>query len=144
MGEHSIWGKHCLYEDALRSPLLIRAPGLEKRGAASDAVVESVDIMPTLLDLCELKAPEELDGRSLRPQLKDPAAASAKAAHGFWTRGQRTIRTDQWRLIVHPSRNGAVELFDYRIDPQETRNHAEAHPEVVRELKEKLARTTSF
>lgn len=136
LGEHAIWGKHCLYEGALRSPLLIRAPGLRTPGAVSDALAETVDVFPTLADLCGLPMPAGLDGRSLRPVLANPAAATAKPARGFWSGGERTVRTDRWRLIAAPRAGGApqVELFDYTSDPLETRNHADAHPDVVRDL----------
>lgn len=141
LGEHAIWGKHCLYEDALRSPLMIRHPGLAEPGKKSDAIVETVDVFPTLVDLCGLSLPSALDGRSLRPQLADPAAPSGKAAHGFWAGNQRTLRTDRWRLIVQTGSEAAaprIELFDFETDPHETRNHAVDHPEVVRELLDKL------
>jgi iduronate 2-sulfatase len=137
LGEHAIWGKHCLYENALRSPLMIRHPGLAQPGKVSRAIVETVDIFPTLAELCGLTPPSGLDGRSLRPQLNDPATPAAKPAHGFWTGGQRTVRTERWRLTVQSRKETAaarVELFDYQTDPDETRNHAAAHPEVVREL----------
>jgi len=133
LGEHAIWGKHCLYEDALRSPLIIRAPGLGQPGIASDATVETVDVFPTLADLCGLPVPPDLDGRSLRPQLADPAAPAAKPALGFWNNGQRTIRAGRWRLIVD-GKGGRAELFDYASDPGETRNHALEQPDVVRDL----------
>lgn len=141
LGEHAIWGKHCLYDKALRSPLMIRHPGLVSPSSISTATVETVDLFPTLTDLCDLPTPSDLDGRSLRPQLDDPTANGVKPAHGFWTGGQRTMRTDRWRLIVHPAKKGAtpqVELFDYETDPDETRNHAETQPEVVRELLARL------
>jgi iduronate 2-sulfatase len=141
LGEHAIWGKHCLYENALRSPLLIRAPGLAQAGATSTALVETVDIFPTLTDLCGLPTPAQLDGRSLRAQLDRPAAPSAKPARAFWQDAGRTIRTDRWRLIVTRATDGApqVELFDYAHDPLETRNVAAAHADVVRELQAQLA-----
>lgn len=141
LGEHAIWGKHCLYEDALRSPLIIRHPGLAQPGVRSAAIVETVDVFPTLAELCGLPLPEGLDGRSLRPQLADPAAASSKPAHSFWTGGQRTVRTARWRLIVQAAQDGSVaraELFDYDTDPEESRNAAQDHPEVVRELAKAL------
>jgi iduronate 2-sulfatase len=144
LGEHAIWGKHCLYDIALRSPLIVRHPGLPRPGEESHALVETVDIFPTLLDLCGLPRPEGLDGRSLSPQLADPRAGSGKPAHGFWTAGQRTIRTDQWRLIVHPSKaggeSGGLELFDLRADPNEARNVAAETPRVVQELLAQLER----
>jgi iduronate 2-sulfatase len=141
LGEHAIWGKHCLYEPALRSPLMIRHPGLTQPGRASQAIVETVDLYPTLADLCGLRAPSALDGRSLRPQLDDPAAPAAKPALGFWTGGQRTVRTERWRLIAQPVKGAdkpQVELFDYETDPGETRNHAAEHPEVVADLLARL------
>jgi iduronate 2-sulfatase len=143
LGEHAIWGKHCLYEHALRSPLIIRHPAMEAPGRISHATVETVDVFPTLTDLCGIPVPKGLDGKSLRPQLNDAAAPVAKPAHGFWTNGQRTIRTDRWRLIVQSTKDdpaARVELFDYETDPEETRNHAEANPEVVRELIAQLQR----
>ncbi|MBE0542091.1 MAG: sulfatase [Verrucomicrobia bacterium] len=141
LGEHAIWGKHALYEHALRSPLIIRHPGLAQPGKTSAAIVETVDLLPTLAELCGLPVPSCLDGRSLRPQLKDPAAPTTKSAHSFWTGGQRTVRTDRWRLIVQPGKEGnapRVELFDYQSDPDETRNHAGKEPETVRELLTRL------
>jgi iduronate 2-sulfatase len=142
LGEHAIWGKHCLYEDALRAPLMIRVPGQRNAGAISDAVVESVDLFPTLTDLCGLPMPAGLDGQSLRPQLDDPGAPATKPALGFWTGGRRTIRNGDWRLIVRERDNGvpeSIELFNYRTDPGETRNLAAEHPEVVKDLLDRLA-----
>ena len=137
LGEHAIWGKHCLYERALRSPLIIRSPGMQQAGVTSDAIVETVDLFPTLIDLCELPAPQGLDGRSLRPQLIAPHAKSLKPALGFWSGGQRAIRSEKWRLISKPGKDESAsqfELFDMVLDPEETRNCASEHSEVVSEL----------
>jgi iduronate 2-sulfatase len=137
LGEHAIWGKHCLYENALRSPLMIRPPGLQHPGRTSRAIVETVDLFPTLAELCGVETPQKLDGHSLLPQLNDPVAPTVKPAYGFWTSGKRTVRTDRWRLIANPGKAELapqIELFDYEIDPDETRNHASAQPAVVAEL----------
>lgn len=138
LGEHAIWGKHCVFENALRSPLMIRYPALPQPGKVSSAIVETVDIFPTLADLCRLPAPEKLDGRTLRPYLLDPALPTKKPALGFWVNGQRTIRNDRWRLVQHPGKGNdaasTVELFDYLNDPNEVRNHAAEEPEIAREL----------
>ncbi len=142
LGEHAIWGKHCLYEHSLRCPLMIRYPGMTAPGEMSDAIVKTIDILPTLADLAGLPVPDEVHGSSLRPQLDDPAAPSGRPALGYWG-GQRTIRDTRWRLIVH--RDGdQVELFDYDTDPYEIHNHAEAHPAVVEELRELLESTHGF
>lgn len=143
LGEHAIWGKHCLYERALRSPLIIRYPKLQRPGETSDAVVETVDIFPTLLELCELPAPQELSGRSLVPQLMDPQLKSTKPALGFWSGGQQTVRTERWRLIRKQGSADQLpqlELFDYQNDPEETRNHTTDNQEVVQELQHVLDR----
>jgi iduronate 2-sulfatase len=142
LGEHAIWGKHCLYEQALRSPLMIRVPRLEQPGRISEAIVESVDIFPTLADLCGLAVPAGLDGRSLRPQVANPVARTAKPALGFWSNGQRTIRDERWRLIAHapstPDAPPTTELFDLVADPNEARNEAGRQPAVVAELLARL------
>ena len=137
LGEHAIWGKHCLYEHALRAPLIVRYPGVPHPGEPSHAVVETVDVFPTLVELCGLPAPEGLDGHSLRPQLADPAAVSRKPALGFWRR-DRTVRTDRFRYIRYGS--GAEQLFDFADDPDETRNLARdpEFADTIRQLAEHL------
>jgi iduronate 2-sulfatase len=132
LGEHAIWGKHCLYEESLRSPLIIRYPGLVKPGEIASASVETIDIIPTLADLCKIEIPKSYDGQSLLPLLVDPAAAFAKPAIGYW-QNRRTFRNDRWRLIV-AGEGKEAELFDYQTDPRETRNVADEQPEKVAEL----------
>lgn len=141
LGEHAIWGKHCLYEQALLCPLWIRTPDLPQPGEICSAVVETVDILPTLAELCQLVPPEKLDGRSLKPHLLDPRCPSSKPARGFWTNNSHTLRDDRWRLIVHPrpdANNPQLELFDYQTDPLETKNHADSQPEIVQRLLQDL------
>lgn len=145
LGEHAIWGKHCLYDQALRSPLIIRHPGMVQPGRMSDALVETVDLFPTLIDLCGLPTPDGLDGQSLRPQLNDPETTRDKPAFGFWRKGQRTVRTDRWRLVVHPEQRQedgtpGFELFDYQNDPHEAENLATKKPQVVARLRALLDR----
>lgn len=137
LGEHGIWGKHCLYDKAIHSPLMIRCPALDQPGIPCEATVETVDLFPTLVELCSIPVPSGVDGRSLLPHLRDPKTSSAKPAHSFWNDGQRTIRTDRWRLTVLPEKDSnkpKIELFDYQLDPQETRNHAESQPAKANEL----------
>jgi arylsulfatase A-like enzyme len=140
LGEHGVWGKHTLHEVALRSPLIVRMPQMTAAGEPTSGLVESVDIYPTLAELCGLRSPAGVDGRSFAPQLADPAAAGKDAVFGFWAGGRaQTIRTAQHRLTEwtaggDPSRVVQVELYDHRADPHETRNIAADHPDLVREL----------
>ncbi len=139
LGEHHMWAKHTLFEQALRSPLMIRHPGLRDPGVVSGVVVETVDIFPTLLDLCGLPLPDaSLDGRSLVPQLVDATAERGRPALGFW-REHRSVRDERWRLIVYPATDdrpeAVVELFDMANDPHELENVAAQHPAVVSRLR---------
>ncbi len=140
LGEQAVWAKHTLYEEALKSPLMIRVPGMAQAGAISTTVVETVDIYPTLLELCQLPTPGPLDGRSLTPMLDNPTAQSVKPAMGYW-KDSRGVRDDRWRLTVYPQtkQRAAVDtLVDLVTDPFGLRDVAAEHPEVVARLKAEL------
>jgi iduronate 2-sulfatase len=134
LGEHGVWGKHTLFEESLRSTLIIRAPGMEKSGMMSDAVVETVDIYPTLCELTGVPVPQGLSGKSLKPQLSNPEIAG-DIAMAFWKQAV-SIRTPQYRLIRHPKKDGdfQYELYDHTTPEGETKNLAESKPEIVKEL----------
>lgn len=142
LGEHAIWGKHCLFEEALHSPLIIRTPGQKKPGAAAEAIVETIDVYPTLAALAGLSLPKDLDGRPLVPQLEDPAAASDGLAAGFW-QGAATLRTDTQRLIVSGKDRKTVELYDHSEDPAETVNVAVKQEETVAGMRERLEKISA-
>lgn len=72
LGEMGIWGKATNYEIATRVPLMISAPGMKAAGAATDALVELVDIYPTLCELADLPRPDHIVGKSFAPLLEDP------------------------------------------------------------------------
>lgn len=135
LGEHAVWGKHTLFEESLRSPLIISYPNLQSAGQATDSIVETIDVFPTLCDLAGLAAPDFVEGVSLRPILEDPSAAGHPAIS---YKRERTIRTNPYRLIAHPG--GHVELYDHRQKDAETRNVAEDHPDVVQSLRSQLNR----
>lgn len=134
LGEHGIWGKHCLYEEALHSPLVIRVPGQPQAGARSEAIVETVDIYPTLAGCAELPLPQGLEGNSLLPQLHDPAAASDGTAIAAWQHFI-TVRDDKHRLIISKRNPEHVELYDHNTDPRERRNAAASAAETVARLR---------
>ncbi len=80
LGEHGIWGKATNYEIATRVPLIVSAPDQDARNAESDALVELVDMYPTLSELAGLPLPEHLEGRSFAPLLDKPNQPWKKAA----------------------------------------------------------------
>ncbi len=135
LGEHAIWGKHALFEESLRSPLIIHYQGIPQPGAATKSVVETLDIFPTLCDLADLPVPKFTQGVSLRPILEDPKSPGHSAIS--YARAQ-TIRTATHRLIAH--RDGHVELYDHTSAEQETHNVAADHPELVKQLRAQLER----
>ena len=131
LGDHNIWGKHNLFEEALRSPLIITYPEIQKKGKASKAIVETVDIFPTLCDLAEITIPDFANGVSLKSTLDNPKSKGHDAYS--YNSGGNTIRTNQYRFTE--LRNGFYELYDHKVDPYETNNIANKNPKLVEQLK---------
>lgn len=157
LGDHGIWCKHTNYEQAAHIPLIIAAPGVTKRGSVSDALVETVDLYPTLCDLAKLPAPvvpPSLDGSSLTPLLNGKMFAKKKEVvfHAYprnpKEKGEllgRAVRTEryrlvEWKRIGAPADTAELELYDYKTDPDETRNLATEQPKVVARLRALLAK----
>ncbi len=132
LGEHAIWGKHNLFEEALRSPLIIAGPGINQ--STSSWIVESVDIFPTLCDLTGLSIPEFSHGESLVPVLQGSITPSQIAFS--YSPNAATLRTATHRFTQHES--GDVELFDHTSTEKEGRNIAEDNPQLVDLLREQL------
>jgi iduronate 2-sulfatase len=80
LGEFGLWGKATNYEVATRVPLLVSAPGLRGRGQGTAALVEFVDVYPTLCELAGLPLPAQLEGTSFAPLLTDPTRPWKQAA----------------------------------------------------------------
>ena len=134
LGEHAIWGKHALFEESLRSPLIISYSGMEAPGAATDSMVETLDVFPTLAELAGLPQPDFTDGVSLRPLLDDPATPGHPAL--AYRPTAQTIRTNTHRLILHD--DGYTELYDHTSTAGETVSIAETNPELVDELSKRI------
>lgn len=148
LGDHGMWSKHTNYEQATRIPLLVKAAG-QTKGGASGAMVETVDIYPTLCELAGLKTPEKLDGISFAPLVTGKSAQGERdhVTHVF-PRGNRlgrAIRTPthrfvEWKTIGAPADTAEVELYDYAADPLERKNLAREQPETVARMRELLAK----
>lgn len=135
LGEHALWGKHSLFEESLRSPLVIRYPDMKNKGIQTDAMVETLDVFPTLCELAGLEAPGFTQGISLKQILDEPKAKGHPAI--AYTRNIKTIRTADYRMTLHD--DGFVELYDHQTQEKETKNIADSHPQVVNKLKDELA-----
>ncbi|MCD6395129.1 MAG: sulfatase-like hydrolase/transferase, partial [Planctomycetes bacterium] len=138
LGDSQIWGKHTPFERAVRSPLIIRAPAMKSAGKECDALVETLDIYPTLIDLCSTtmqKTAHPLDGKNLCPLLDNPDADIRQAALSYW-KSAVSVRTKTHRLIASRGKNGRsnVELYDIGESPDPLNNIANAKPELVKPL----------
>ena len=137
------WGKRTLFEVALRSPLIVSIPGQEHIGVRSDALVELVDIYPTLCDACQLPIPNLLEGLSMVPVIRGPTtpwklAAFSKTGKEY---GKLSIRTERYRYSEHViSVLPRKELYDHDPDPHEKLNIANLpeNAELVAHLSERL------
>jgi len=159
LGEQGLWTKANNYELATRAPLIISVPGHHRPGAKSDALVEFVDVYPTLADICGLESPQGVEGISLKPLLKDPEQAWKRAVFSQYPRarsGSRhrghgavmgyALRTHRYRYVEwrdwKSNQVVARELYDHRFDPDESYNLAaeSKHATTVQELAEMLER----
>jgi arylsulfatase A-like enzyme len=132
MGEHSWWGgKHNNYEGATRAPLIVAVPGMKAPGQKCAALVEFVDIYPSLVQLCGLSPAEGVEGMSFKPQLDDPRLLRpGKVAFSEYPKGGNlgiAMRTDRYRYVEWTNQAGKLvvrELYDHQADPQENENIA--------------------
>jgi uncharacterized sulfatase len=144
LGEHNWWNKSTLFEESARVPLLVSAPGTAAQGKASRALVELVDLYPTLCDVCSIAPPSNLEGYSFRPLLSEPDRPWKKAAFTVAVRGKglgRSMRTVRWRYTQWDADGQAVELYDQQSDPDDYINLAgdPKYADVLSQLKAELA-----
>lgn len=137
LGDHRVWGKHTNFETALRSPLIIKAPGISAKIISSDKVVSTIDIYPTLMEWCGIKMDFPLDGQSLvRLASEGMDAERENMAFSYYNKGI-SMRTDRFRMTqYYREESPTIELFDHQMDPLETKNIAKEHPDLVKKLME--------
>jgi arylsulfatase A-like enzyme len=123
LGEKHHWHKFTLWDEATRVPLIITAPGITTPGSETAQPVGLIDLYPTLTELCGVTPPDRLDGVSLVPLLKHPAAKSQRPALTTHGRGNHGVRSEHWRYIRFA--DGSEELYDHRVDPHEWKNLAD-------------------
>ncbi len=156
LGQHGRFEKHCMYEPAVRSPLLIRFPGRIEAGRRTGALVEFVDVLPTVLDYCKLQAPVNVQGRSVLPLLEGKIDRHRDHVIVEYAENEEAmLRTDRWKLIYcsgkrerqdgyqtgKPLTGRTLQLYDLKNDPDETTNLAgkPGNAKLVSALTAKLA-----
>lgn len=124
-----------MFDHSVIVPFIVSWPGVIKAGSVSDAMVSTIDVLPTLIDITSANARLQLDGRSILPILKSEPGGPWRDAW-FDTYDMtylkedhmRMIRTDDWKLVFHfdaagkPLPHRGHELFELRTDPGELKN----------------------
>jgi len=161
LGQHGRFEKHCFFERAVRVPLIMRLPGRIKPGVTTPALVEFVDVVPTVLDYLGLPAdrsappPRDLHGYSLSPIIEGRRDKVCDAVFSEYRHTEEAmVRTDRYKLIyrtsraptdwyepVQPPKGRGIRLYDEVNDPEEMHNIAAdpANAAVVSELLGRLA-----
>lgn len=130
MGEHGWFDKRFMYEESMRTPLIVKYPPLVKAGSASNSIVSNVDFAPTFLDLAGMPSYPSIQGRSLLPILQEPGTLIRNSAyyHYYEYPGEHSvmkhfgIRTERYKLIRFYGHKNFWELYDLKKDPSEMKN----------------------
>ncbi|WP_422354919.1 sulfatase [Roseivirga pacifica] len=149
LGDHGWFDKRFMYEESLRMPFLVRYPAAVKAGQVNEDIITNVDFAPTILDLAEVNAEENVHGKSFKANLFGETPNTWTDAmyyhyyeYPFWHHVQPHygIRTDRYKLIHFYYDVDIWELYDLQEDPNELNNLADdpAYKEIVAELKQKL------
>jgi len=138
--------KRDLTEGGIRVPMLARWPGRIRPGSTTDHISGFQDVMPTLCDLAGTAAPDGIDGLSFLPTLLGQADRQKAHPYLYWEfyehGGKRAVRKGRWKAIqtgLQKKPVGPVRLFDLEKDLGETTDVADAHPEIVAEMKRLFA-----
>lgn len=146
LGEHGLFDKRFMYEEAMRTPLLIRYPKEIKPKTQTRRLTQNLDMAPTLLDVAGIPVPADMQGESLRKIWLHADEAWREAIYyhyyekGFGASPHYGIRTDRYKLIHFYDVVDAWEFYDLKADPHEMQN-VYTNPEyaqIIQEMKDKL------
>ena len=149
LGEHGWFDKRFMYEQSLRTPLIIRAPGQKEKRVNSNDMALNLDLAPTFLNYAGVKIPADMQGESLKKVLEGNTPTDWRKSiyyHYFEYPGPHDvkrhygIRTSRYKLIHFYYNVDEWELYDLENDPQEMKslyNHPE-YQSIIGELKEEL------
>ena len=135
LGDQNVWGKHTIFERALKSVCIIKAPNITGNGKSIDKIVSTIDLYPTLMELCGVNMPHETDGKSLVSLMNNPLLKNWEdASYGYYKNGI-SLRTSRYRLSRYfRKQQPVIELYDHQTDPNETKNIASEKPQIVEQL----------
>jgi arylsulfatase A-like enzyme len=152
LGEHGWFDKRWIFEESLRTPLLVRWPGVVKPGGEDAHLVSNLDFAETFLDAAGLPVPGEMQGRSLVPLFKGQVPADWRKSFYYeyyeypvphHVRPHYGVVTDRYKLVrFHTPDVNSWELFDRLKDPHELRDVSgdPAYAQVVSDLKAEVGR----
>ena len=134
LGDQLVWGKHTIFERAVKSTFIVKVPGMKNRGVVNDNIVSTVDIYPTISELCGLTPPDWIDGKSIVPLLKGDDKNWDNVAYSYYRNGI-SMRTPDYRFTVYFRKNKKVyELYDHRNTEIEAVNIAGENRDVIEKL----------
>lgn len=148
LGEHGWYDKRWMFEESFRMPFIARWPGKIQAGAKPDELIQNIDYAPTFLEVAGIEIPEEIQGRSLVPIMKQRNVDWRKSLYySYYELGEHAVpqhfgvRTDRHKLIHFPMTN-EWNLFDLEKDPNEMRSvHDDPkYASVMSELREEFKR----
>jgi arylsulfatase A-like enzyme len=151
LGEHGWFDKRFMYEESLRTPLVVRWPGVAKPGRVEEAIVSNVDFAETFLDAASAAVPDDMQGRSIVPLLRGQTPDDWRDSfyYHYYEGPERDHHvfkhegvTNGRAKLIHFYTLGEWELYDLEADPHELNNvYDEPHyAELQAELKAELAR----
>jgi arylsulfatase A-like enzyme len=152
LGEHGWFDKRWIFEESLRSPLLVRWPGVTMPGSVTDRIVSLVDFAETFLDVANVPIPADMQGRSLVPLCKGEVPADWRTSLYYHyyefpvphrVRPHYGVITDRFKLVHYYKPDvDDWELLDREKDPLEVKNFYKdpAYAQTVKELHAEVAR----
>ena len=135
LGDQRLWGKEVIFDRALNSTLIIKTLSKGKKGLYINRIVSSIDIYPTLMELCGVKIPFKTDGKSLVPLMENASIIEwENISFGYFRKGI-SLRTERYRLSKYfREEEPVIELYDHDTDPYENRNIAAENKKIVEQL----------
>ena len=146
LGEHGLFDKRFMYEESMRTPLMVKYPEEIRENSQTELLVQNLDIAPTLLDVAGVSIPEDLQGKSLRPIWQNKNVKWRDAVYyqyyeeGFGATPHYGIRTNQFKLIHFYEPVDSWEFYDLKSDPYEMRNLIQdlAYKQEIKNLRDRM------